>query len=153
MIPRSRYADRLRRLAGLVDDGQVQAALIAVGPDLDYLIGYRAIPLERLTMLAIVSDREPFLVVPRLEEPAARAGVRTTLEIVTWNETDDPHGLVADRVRRAVPDDVAPAIAVSDRLTAYHLLRLQAAVAGATWLSATSLLRGLRMTKDGDEVE
>ncbi|HEY3165295.1 MAG TPA: aminopeptidase P family N-terminal domain-containing protein, partial [Candidatus Limnocylindrales bacterium] len=93
MIPAGRHAERLRRLGALVDDHGLAAALIAVGPDLDYLTGYRAMPLERLTMLAVVAGRAPVLVVPRLEEPAARAGIRTDVEIATWMETDNPHAL------------------------------------------------------------
>ena len=153
-IPAERYAERLRRLAELVAERGLAAALIAVGPDLDYLTGYRAMPLERLTMLAVVAGQAPVLVVPKLEEPAARAGARTTLEIATWMETDDPHGLVADLVRRGPFSASGPAgIGVSDRLWSSQLLRLQAALPGATWTSATSVLRELRMIKDADEIE
>ena len=78
-IPAERYAERLRRLAALVDERGLAAALIAVGPDLDYLTGYHAMPLERLTMLAVVAGHAPVLVVPRLEQDAARAGTRTAV--------------------------------------------------------------------------
>jgi Xaa-Pro aminopeptidase len=44
-------------------------------------------------------------------------------------------------------------VAVSDGLTAYHLLRLQAHLPAASWRSATSLLRQLRVVKDAEEVE
>jgi Xaa-Pro aminopeptidase len=153
-IPAERYAERLRRLAELVGQRGLAAVLIAVGPDLDYLTGYRAMPLERLTMLAVVAGQAPVLVVPRLEEAAARAGTRTALEIATWMETDDPHGLVADLVRRGPFLAKGPAgIGVSDRLWSSQLLRLQAALPGATWTSATSVLRELRMVKDADEIE
>ena len=152
-IPSASYTDRLRRLAGLVESAGLDAALIGVGPDLVYLAGYRAMPLERLTMLAVIAGRQPFLVVPRLEEAAARAGVETELEIVTWMETDDPHGLVADRVREVGATAERATVAVSDALTAYHLLRLQRALPGATWRSATTVLRTLRMVKDAAEIE
>ena len=97
-IPAERYAERLRRTSALVEERGLAAALIGVGPDLDYLTGYRAMPLERLTMLAVVTGEVPVLVVPRLEEPAARVGARTDVRIVTWTETDDPHALVAGLV-------------------------------------------------------
>jgi Xaa-Pro aminopeptidase len=163
-IPGARHADRIRRLAALVDGGQVSAALIGVGPDLDYLTGYHAMPLERLTMLVLIAGAEPFIIVPRLEEPAAEAGLRTPVPIVTWDETDNPHEIVAARIRRAAGRGGAGrggagrggaggfAIAVSERLTAYHLLRLQAALLDASWTSAATLLRELRMVKDADEV-
>jgi Xaa-Pro aminopeptidase len=153
-IPAERYAERLRRFGDLVAERGLVAALIGVGPDLDYLTGYRAMPLERLTMLVVVAGAAPVLVVPRLEEPAARAGTRTALEIATWVETDDPRALVADLVRRGRGSAAGRAtIGVSDRLWSSQLLRLQAALPDATWSSATTVLRDLRMTKDPDEIE
>ncbi len=153
-IPSERYAERLRRLAELAAGDGFDAVLIGVGPDLDYLTGYRAMPLERLTMLVVVDGAAPVLIAPRLEEPAARAGLRTPVEVATWMETDDPHGLVAGLVGRSSGGAPGtPRIAVSDRLTAYHLLRLQAALPGASWSSATAVLRRLRMVKDADEIE
>ncbi len=43
---------------------------------------------------------EPFLVVPRLELPAAQASPAggLGLEIIPWDETDDPYALVAGRL-------------------------------------------------------
>ena len=153
-IGTERYAARLRRLGDLVERDGLDAALIGVGADLEYLTGYRAMPLERLTMLALVPGREPALVVPRLEEPAARVGTLTPIEIVTWMETDDPHELVAGLVRASTgPGGGDGSIAVSDRLWSLHLLRLQAVLHGATWRSATTALRELRMVKDADEIE
>ena len=151
-IPAARYAERLRRLGALVDERGLAAALLAVGPDLDYLTGYRAMPLERLTMLAVVGGRAPVLVVPRLEEPAARAGIRTGVEIATWMETDNPHALVAGLVAEA-RGRASATVAVSDRLWAMQLLRLQAEIPGVRWTSATTVLRELRMVKDPDEIE
>jgi Xaa-Pro aminopeptidase len=153
-IPAERYADRLRRAQAVVERDGLAAALIGVGPDLEYLTGYRAMPLERLTMLVIAPGREPTLIVPRLEEPAARAGAQTPLEIASWMETDDPHALAAGLVRAggAGGAGVTGPVAVSDRLWSFHLLRLQA-VLDATWRSATLVLRELRMTKDADEIE
>lgn len=154
-IPGERYMTRIRRFQELVDGGELTAALIGVGPDLEYLTGYRAMPLERLTMLAVVAGRSPLLVVPRLEEPAARAGVRTPIDVATWMETESPHGLVADAVRLARPGGggATMQVAVSDRLWAFHLRRLQAALPDAAWTSATDALRELRMIKDPDEIE
>jgi Xaa-Pro aminopeptidase len=153
-IPAERYAGRLRRFGELVAERGLAAALIGVGPDLDYLTGYRAMPLERLTMLAVVAAEAPVLVVPRLEEPAAGAGIRTAVEIASWMETDDPHELVADLVRRGGGAATGhPTIGVSDRLWSYQLLRLQSALPDATWTSATTVLRDLRMIKDPDEIE
>ena len=149
-IPAERYAERLRRLAELAADRGLHGIVIGVGPDLDYLTGYRAMPLERLTALAIGGgSRPPTLVVPRLELAAAEAGIRPSLEIQTWEETDDPYRAVLAALGAA---DEGSTIGVSDRLTAMHLLRLQERLAGARWVTATSVMRELRMRKDPDEV-
>lgn len=127
----------------------VDAILIGVGSDLRYLTGYRALPLERLTMLVVTATGTPVLVAPRLEalparqSPAAAAG---RLEVMTWNETDDPVALVAGLVgpvRR---------VAISDRLWAMFVLRLQAALPAADFELASPILGELRIVKDADEV-
>ena len=147
-----RYRARLDRAAAVTGEVGLQAMLVGVGPDLRYLTGYEAMPLERMTMLVVGPDPDGItLVVPRLEEPAARAGCRPDIRIVTWEENDDPHGLVAGLVRGREPSS-ALRMGVSDRLIAMHLLRLQRALPGATFESAATVLRELRMTKDPDEV-
>ena len=96
-ITPDRYRARLARAAQTTAEKGFDAVLVAVGPDLRYLTGYEAMPLERLTMLVVAPEADRVaLVVPRLEEPAARVGCRPDVRIVTWEETDDPHALVAD---------------------------------------------------------
>jgi Xaa-Pro aminopeptidase len=147
-IPAARFADRIARAAEATTAGSFDALLVGVGPDLRYLTGYEALPLERLTMLVIPAAAAPRLVAPRLELAAARAGVRPDVAIVTWEETEDPHALVASVVGTA-----ARRLGVSDRLWASHLLRLQAVLPGVRFESATAVLRDLRMVKDPDEIE
>ena len=73
----------------------VDVCLLSVGPDLPWLTGYEAMPLERLTMLVVPRDGDATLVVPNLEVPRVVErpevfGVRG------WGETDDPLAIVAD---------------------------------------------------------
>jgi Xaa-Pro aminopeptidase len=148
VIPAERYADRIARAAKATTEQGFDALLVGVGPELRYLTGYEALPLERLTMLVIPSGAAaPRLVAPRLELAAARAGVRPDVAIATWEETEDPHALVASLV------EAGRRVGVSDRLWASHLLRLQAALPGVRFESATTVLRDLRMVKDPDEIE
>jgi Xaa-Pro aminopeptidase len=151
-IPPARYRERLDHAVRATADAGFDALLVGVGPDLRYLTGYEALPLERLTMLVIAPGDDPIrLVVPRLEEPAARAGCRTEVPIGTWEETDDPHALVASIVHDRAGAG-ALRLGVSDRLWAYHLLQLQRALPGAGFESATTALRTLRIRKDDDEI-
>ncbi len=153
-IPAERYAARLADAARLAGEQQVAALLVGVGADLRYLAGYVAPALERLTMLVVPASGRPVLLVPRLEalpaqsSPAARAGL---VDVRTWTETQDPVGLVAS----IVPTSTAGSpgrVAVSDRLWAMFVLRLQAALAGSEFLLATTVLRELRIRKDPEEV-
>ena len=149
-IPAARYRERLERAVGAAAEAGFDALLVGSGPDLRYLTGYETLPLERLTLLVLPVDGDPVLVVPRLERPAAEAGLRVELPIVAWDETDDPYAIVAGRIggRFGAP----PRLAVSDRLWALHLLRLEAALPSAEFSPASVVLRRLRMRKDADEV-
>ncbi len=150
-IPAERFAERLERAAATTAAAGLDALLIGVGSDLRYLTGYEAMPLERLTLLALVAGQEPFMVVPRLERGAAEAGVRSPIEIRTWEETDDPYALVAAVIDGAQGPSVR--VGLSDTMIALHVLRLQAAIATeATYESASIVLRELRMVKDADEI-
>lgn len=152
VIPSARYTERLGRAANAAAAAGLDALLIGVGPDLRYLTGYEAMPLERLTMLVVRPGADPAIVVPRLELDAARAGLRTTVAIEPWQETDDPYALVARLAGRSADGPAPSRVAVSDTLWASHLLALQARLPAATWLRASGVLAELRMVKDADEV-
>jgi Xaa-Pro aminopeptidase len=151
-IPAERHDERLRRLAELAAARGLDGVIIGVGSDLEYLTGYRAIVTERLTAVSVgAPSSQPVLLVPRLERPAAEVGLRASIRIATWEETEDPHAMVLAQLGRA--GTAAGDLAVSDRMWALHLLRFQERAPGARWISATTLLRELRMTKDPAEVE
>ncbi len=150
-IASERFVQRLERAASAATEHGVDALLVGVGSNLHYLAGYEAMPLERLTMLVIGPGEVPVIVVPRLEQPAAEAGLAVPLRILTWDETDDPYGLVARQVGRAPMRDST--VAVSDTLWASHLLGLQRALGPGTRCEvASTVLRDLRMIKDADEI-
>jgi Xaa-Pro aminopeptidase len=151
VIPAERYAARLADAARVAGDAGLHALLIGVGPELRYLCGYEAMPLERLTMLVVVPGQAPFLIVPRLEAAAAAAGVHTPIATITWDETESAYAIVADRL--GLDHDQTARIAVSDTLPALHLLPFRAVLpAGTTFVLASGVLRELRMIKDADEI-
>ena len=145
LYPKSRLAE----LAAATRAAGLGALLLTPGPDLRYATGYAAHQLERLTCLAVPADGDPFLVVPNLERPAAlasRAG-QLDLEIIGWDETDDPYELVAARLRGVT------SVGLADRMWALMTLRLRAALPGARQELASLALRGLRARKDPAEVQ
>jgi len=147
--PVSDLADRLARARQAAKAAEVDALLITPGPDLRYLTGYDAIPLERLTCLVVPASADPMIVVPGLEKPAAVASPigELGLEILTWGETDDPYALVASLLpERAVAG-------LDNHMWAEKVLRLRAAMPAAEQVLAGTVLRELRIRKTPDEVE
>jgi len=146
-VQAGRFAQRLERAVAATEAADLDAMFIGVGSDMRYLTGYAAMPLERLTLLVLRRGDAPFMVVPRLELAAAEAGIRTKIEIRTWDETDDPYALAVGGIART------GRVAVSDTMLAMHLLRIQAALGdGPTYELASTVLRDLRMIKDDDEI-
>nr|WP_182847404.1 Xaa-Pro peptidase family protein [Actinomadura namibiensis] len=145
--------ERLARVQEATAAAGLGAVLLTPGPDLRYVTGYNALPLERLTCLAVPAQGDPFLVVPRLELPAAQespAGA-LDLELVPWDETDDPYALVAGRLPAGLLREGAR-VGVADRMWAVMALRFRAAMPGAEQVAAGTVLRGLRMRKSAAEV-
>ena len=94
------------------------------------------------------ADGPAFLVAPRLElrsvqaSPAGGLGV----DIVGWDETDDPYQLVAGRLGR--PESVG----LTDQMWAMMVLRFRDALPGTRQRLASAALRGLRIRKTAAEV-
>jgi len=141
-------AERLRLAADATGAAGLGALLLTPGPDLRYVTGYDAQQLERLTCLALPAGGDPFLVVPRLELPAAHASPAGAfgLEMIPWDETDDPYELVA---RRLGP---VSSVGLADRMWAMMVLRFRAALPAARQGLASVALRDLRSRKSPAEV-
>ena len=152
MIPPSRYAGRLDAARAALRERGAAALLVGVGPQLRWLTGYAAMPLERLTMLVLPADGPATLVVPRLErDPAARAPASAggLLTIATFGETDDATLAVAAALTAGA---ARGRLLLSDHLWALQVLRLQARFPGASFGLATEALREIRAVKDADEI-
>lgn len=143
--PHPRVA-RLSRVQQRMEEIGVDVLLLSHGADLPWLTGYRAMPLERLTLLVLPVAGEAVLLVPALEAPRLPVmGIDVTVR--PWTDTEDPIELASS----LVPD--APArLALSDRAWAATLLGLQQALPNATFLAASTVTAPLRATKDSAEV-
>lgn len=141
--------ERIQRARASAGEAGLDALLLSPGPDLRYLTGYQALPLERLTCLIVRAEADPVLLVPALERSAAQASPAGAagLEIVGWDETDDPYELVAG----LVPD--ASAVALDNQMWAEKVLRLRAALPGVRQQLAGEVLSPLRMRKSPAEIE
>src|SRR5215207_8105707 len=138
-------AERVDRARARMAALGVDVLLLSVGPDLPYLTGYTAMPLERLTMLVLPRDGDATLVVPRLEAP--RVTERPDVfAIAPWDETDDPIADVAGLV------GAAGEVAIGDRTWARFVLDLQGALPGARFRRSEAVVGPLRAVKEPAEV-
>ena len=140
--------ERLAQSARWAAEEGWDALLITPGPDLRYLAGYDAVPLERLTCLVVPAAGDPVLVAPLLERPAAAASPvgSAGIEIRTWGETDDPYRLVSDLIPGARN------VGVDDHMWAVKALALRSAMPLAEQYAAGRVLSRMRMRKSPDEV-
>ena len=149
MTARAVSPDRLSHARDAAAAADIDALLVTPGPDLRWLTGYEALPLERLTCLVLPADGAPYLVAPRLEVPAVEASAVPGLgiEVLGWGETDDPYALVAGRLGGAAR------VGLANRMWAEQVLRFRAALPGAEQRLASEVLADLRMRKSPDEVD
>ena len=136
---------RIAQAQELMSIHGVDALIVSPSPDLRYLSGYAALPLERLTALIVRAEDDPVLMVPELEVAAARAA-GVSFEITSWAETEDPFALIATLLSDA---DV---IGVDDRMWASRLFAIQEALPETSLTVGGSIIAELRMTKEPEEV-
>ena len=147
------FSARLQRAVDSARKSDIDVLLLTPGADLRYLVGYDALPLERLTCLAVPAHGEPVLVVPLLERFAAEAsGAGAVVKIVTHEETDDAFAMTAAMIRDAL-NGAASRVGVADRMWAEQVLRFRTLMPDAEQMTAGGVLRDLRVRKTADEVD
>jgi Xaa-Pro aminopeptidase len=145
--------DRVLAARQVAAETGVDLLVVTPGSDLRYLCGYSAHAMERLTALAVPRQGEPFLVVPRLEAPMVDASPAggLGLEVLAWDETDDPFALLGRTATARL--GAAPArVAVGDRTWALHALGVAGALPGTALELASPVVDRLRMVKTPAEV-
>src|SRR5208283_2937033 len=130
---------RIDRVRGRMGELGVDALLLSHGADLPWLTGYRAMPLERLTMLVVPACGDPVLVVPALEAPRV-AAADTLFSLIPWSDTQDPIDLVVSLLTVPTGNGGAmPRLAISDRAWSTTVLALQRRLPGARWMEASTV--------------
>ena len=145
MLSSHTYAERLGRARAEMKRSGVDAMILSLGHDMPYLMGYLAMPLERLTMLVIPQEGEASLIIPRLEGPRVHQ-MNDVFTMVPWNETEDPvaiaHALLGS----------AQTIAVGDQMWSRFLVDLLVHRPNAKYVRSVTVMEALRSRKDAAEV-
>ncbi|AVH55911.1 MULTISPECIES: aminopeptidase P family protein [Streptomyces] len=158
------YEARMRRAAEAAADAGLDGVLVAPGPDLVWMTGYRPVETERLTLLVLRAGHDPVLVVPALEAPdAAKAAGAPALTLRDWTDGMDPietaasllghEGGLGSRSGGGPGGRVEGRFGVSDNAWALHLLGLQQRLPDARYVALTEALPMLRAVKDAAELE
>ena len=140
--------ERLDRAQAATAASELDALLITPGPDLRYLTGYDALPLERLTCLVVPAKGEPTLIAPRLEVPAAEAalGGQARVAIRGWEETDDPFALASSLISGS------GVVGVADTMPAAKVFGFREAMPTVRQVLAGGVMRKLRVIKAPVEI-
>lgn len=143
------HRDRMERAVRSAEDAGLAALLVAPGPDMVWLTGYRPpAATERLTLLVLTPGRDPVLVVPALEAPdAAEAAGADALGLLDWRDGQDPYRAAAGLLPSS------GRFGVSDNTWALHLLNMQRELPDTSCVSLTEALPMLRAVKDRPELE
>ena len=143
------YRARMTRAAEAADAAGLAGVLVAPGPDMVHLTGYRpTADTERLTLLVLRSGHDPVLVVPALEAAdAERAAGAPALTLRDWTDAANPYTLAAGLL------DAKGRFGISDNAWALHLLALHKLLPDTSYASLTEALPMLRAVKDAAELE
>jgi len=138
---------RIARVRERMEALGVDVLLLSHGADLPWLTGYRAMPLERLTLLVLPREGDASLVVPGLEAPRV-PGAGDLFDLRPWSDAEDPIDLVVDLVGSSAPGRFA----LSDRAWSTTVLALQSRLTGASWVDASTVTSPIRAVKDDAEL-
>ncbi|MDX1448239.1 MAG: Xaa-Pro peptidase family protein [Acidimicrobiia bacterium] len=139
----SEFLDRLASASAAVAASDYDALVVGVGPDLEYLTGYSAHELERLNVLVLTADREPTMVMPRLEAPGFPQidGIR----VRDWLDGEDALEILFDLVGDA------KRVAVADTMRALFVVPMLRRRPGLEFGLSSEILGPLRMVKSEHE--
>lgn len=140
------YRGRMARAQETMRAQGQEWLFVAPSADLTYLTGLHASPGDRLTALLLPAQGEATLLVPALEASGLdQSALPGTL--VMWPDGANPLALAVERV------DGARNLAVSESLWARDLLPLLEQLPATRLVTATPILRPLRLIKDDAEID
>jgi Xaa-Pro aminopeptidase len=154
------YQDRMKKYRALIA-GKADLVFVPIGTDLDYLTGiHRDTPNYGRNLHPgmwlegawLSPDHDPILTLPRMTVEFGSSGGLDGHDVRVLGDWDDPVTMVQGILKEFGIKDGAR-IATSDDAEAESLMNLQRLVPGARFISATDILREIRVVKDADEIQ
>ena len=153
-------SDRLQRFQAILGD-KADLAFFPISSDLQYLTGvprdipnygHNIHPGDWLEGAWITPDRAPVLPLSRMSAEFGGLNRLEGIDIRVLGDWDEPAAMV-----KGILDDLNlpdnPRVAISDFTRGETISNLQPLLPGATWLSATDILRPMRVIKTESDLE
>ncbi|MGC8558212.1 MAG: M24 family metallopeptidase [Nitrososphaeria archaeon] len=135
--------NRIEELQRLMS-GRADYALVSTGSNFYYLTGINPqASLERLFMLIVPSESEPFILAPKMYEAELRDA---SYQIYIWNDWEDPYKALNERLK------LNKTYLIDDSLPASILLRIQESLSG-TFFPLSSYTAQMRIIKSDEEIK
>ncbi len=153
------YSERIQRFQAAIAN-KADIVFLPISTDLQYLTGvprdipnYGAVmhPGAWLEGAWIMPNAEPLLVLPRMTAEFGGLNEIKGIEIRVFGDWDNPATLVRD-ILKGFNLPATPRVAISNQTTGETIVNLQQAIPDAKFVSATDLLRPLRVVKSEDEI-
>ncbi len=151
--------NRLQHFQGLLKD-KADLAFLPISADLQYLTAvprdipnYGAVmhPGAWLEGAWLTPDHEPILALPRMTAEFGGLADVTGIELRILGDWDDP-ATMTKNILAGFDLPEKPRIAISDKTEGETVVALHALLPGATFVSATEILRRMRVIKSEDEI-
>lgn len=139
--------DKWSHLQQHMNQHQVQTLMITDPKHVFYLTGFLSNPHERFLAAVLEQGSEPFLIVPALDEEAARASADVS-EVITHQDTDQPYQILSARLKGK-----SGVVALEkEHLSVARFEEMQEALSFSGSMDAGPWLRELRVRKTPDEI-
>ena len=149
VIDASTRTARIEALRGRMDAAGLDLVALAPTDNLRYLLGFAPLYDERACMLLVTRSSEGVLM-PSLNAEQA-ASEAPELELITWSDDAGPGEALRGTLAHVSANGIGRA-AVDPEMRADHLLLLQDAVPGASFVDATAVVGPMRVVKSADEL-
>ncbi|MDT7933102.1 MAG: Xaa-Pro peptidase family protein [Sphingomonadaceae bacterium] len=143
-------AQRLERARELMDRHRIDAILIEPGSSLVYFTGIEWGRSERPTLALLPRRGDPVVLTPFFERPSVRESLKIPVELIVWQEDEQPLGvLAAAMAKRGL---ARAAIGIEENVRWFIPAALREALPGVRLVGAAPVVRGCRMRKSSAEL-
>ena len=143
------YLERMGKVRNLMNEKGIDAFLAGPSSSLFYLTGYGIGPDERLLLLVILKDHEPFIIANKLYKEQTKD--LPVQKQIYWKDGENPYKLLKDEI---VTQNIRiKTAAIEPQITALFTLPLKETFSDTQFILGSSLIEPLRQYKDEYELD